>query len=210
MTENSVKRRQHQTHHNSTSSACLSRWFQHIQDVRLLHNHTNLVIRLLKSLSSPSSSSNLLVKVREISVLARWLRALSLLGSLGSTAPSPEVKKCGSFIVKYVTFLHSSQKHVRYMTVPSNASLSGTSLRSCSSSCNKSFESGEMASRCSKSNCKDTCDQSSVKASDIVKFVTVTYCDSIKSSESDIYFTLASASVRPAHVNKCRTQFTTE
>lgn len=106
VTENSVKRRQHQTHHNSTGSACLSRRFQHIQDVRLLKNHTNLVIRVFKSLSSPSGSSNLLVKVREISVLARWLRALSLLGSLGSTAPSPEVKKCGSFIDKYHSYIH--------------------------------------------------------------------------------------------------------
>lgn len=50
-------------------------------------------MRVFKSLSSPSSSSNLLVKVREISVFARWLREPSLFESFESTAPSPGIKQ---------------------------------------------------------------------------------------------------------------------
>lgn len=54
---------------------------------------TYFVIRVFKSLSSPSRSSNLLVRWSEISVLASWLRAFSLFGSLESTAPSPVNRK---------------------------------------------------------------------------------------------------------------------
>lgn len=50
-------------------------------------------MRVFKSLSSPSSSSNLLVRVSEISVFTSWLKALSLFDSFGSTAPSPEIKQ---------------------------------------------------------------------------------------------------------------------
>lgn len=50
---------------------------------------TYFIIRLLRSWSSPSRNSYLLVRDSEISVFASWLSVLSLFGSLGSTAPSP-------------------------------------------------------------------------------------------------------------------------
>lgn len=58
----------------------------------ILQRQPYFVLRVFKSRSSPSSSSNLLVRAREISVFASWLRALSLFGSSGSTAPSPGIQ----------------------------------------------------------------------------------------------------------------------
>lgn len=128
-------------------------WDTHTFDSRrcAYQQQTYFVIRVFKSLSSPSSSSNLLVKVSEISVLASWLRALSLFGSFGSTAPSPKIKQHHPFNAQYTAAVLIFRETQVCLTVPSNISTSGTSPRSCSSSCSKSLRSGEMASRCSKS-----------------------------------------------------------
>lgn len=66
---------------------------------------TYFIIRLLRSWSSPSRNSYLLVRDSEISVFASWFSVLSLLGSLGSTAPSPKRKH---ILLQVFQFSHDS------------------------------------------------------------------------------------------------------
>lgn len=115
------------------------------------------IISPFMSLSSPSNSSNLLVRVREISVLASWLSELSLFGSFGSIAPSP--------VCQYIVTIHHclailflllpSERIVSLVLIlPSNDSTSGTSPRSFRSSCRRSLWSGAIASLCSNTSCE--------------------------------------------------------